>query len=53
MLLVVDKPLSHYAVAAVITDMVFITVGNKRAIEGHFDKTYELENFVVYLQMVM
>jgi UTP--glucose-1-phosphate uridylyltransferase len=30
-------------VAAGITDMVFITGRNKRAIEDHFDKAYELE----------
>jgi UTP--glucose-1-phosphate uridylyltransferase len=43
----VDKPLIQYAVeeavAAGITDMVFITGRNKRAIEDHFDKAYELE----------
>ncbi len=47
MLPVVDKPLIQYAVeeavAAGITDMVFITGRNKRAIEDHFDKHYELE----------
>jgi UTP--glucose-1-phosphate uridylyltransferase len=47
MLPVVDKPLIQYAVeeavAAGITDMVFITGRNKRAIEDHFDKAYELE----------
>jgi UTP--glucose-1-phosphate uridylyltransferase len=47
MLAVVDKPLIQYAVeeavAAGITDMVFITGRNKRAIEDHFDKAYELE----------
>jgi UTP--glucose-1-phosphate uridylyltransferase len=31
------------AAAAGITDMVFITGRNKRAIEDHFDKAYELE----------
>jgi UTP--glucose-1-phosphate uridylyltransferase len=48
MLPVVDKPLIQYAVeeaaAAGITDMIFITGRNKRAIEDHFDKAYELEN---------
>lgn len=48
MLPVVDKPLIQYAVeeavAAGITDMVFITGRNKRAIEDHFDTAYELEN---------
>jgi UTP--glucose-1-phosphate uridylyltransferase len=47
MLPVVDKPLIQYAVeeavAAGITHMVFITGRNKRAIEDHFDKAYELE----------
>jgi UTP--glucose-1-phosphate uridylyltransferase len=47
MLPVVDKPLIQYAVeeavAAGITNMVFITGRNKRAIEDHFDKAYELE----------
>jgi UTP--glucose-1-phosphate uridylyltransferase len=44
---IVDKPLIQYAVeeaaAAGITDMIFITGRNKRAIEDHFDKAYELE----------
>ncbi|PWB59444.1 MAG: UTP--glucose-1-phosphate uridylyltransferase [Nitrosomonadales bacterium] len=47
MLTVVDKPLIQYAVeeaiAAGITDMVFITGRNKRAIEDHFDKAFEME----------
>ncbi|MNR91878.1 UTP--glucose-1-phosphate uridylyltransferase [compost metagenome] len=47
MLPVVDKPLIQYAVeeavAAGITEMVFITGRNKRAIEDHFDTVYELE----------
>ena len=47
MLPVVDKPLIQYAVeeavAAGITEMVFVTGRNKRAIEDHFDKSYELE----------
>jgi UTP--glucose-1-phosphate uridylyltransferase len=47
MLPVVDKPLIQYAVeeaaAAGITDMIFVTGRNKRAIEDHFDKAYELE----------
>lgn len=47
MLSVVDKPLIQYAVeeaiAAGITDLVFITGRNKRAIEDHFDKAYEME----------
>jgi len=47
MLPVVDKPLIQYAVeeavAAGITDMIFVTGRSKRAIEDHFDKAYELE----------
>ena len=48
MMPIVDKPLIQYAVeeavAAGITDMVFVTGRTKRAIEDHFDKAYELEN---------
>ncbi|WP_420537637.1 UTP--glucose-1-phosphate uridylyltransferase GalU [Ferrovum myxofaciens] len=47
MLPVVDKPLIQYAVeeavAAGITEMIFVTGRGKRAIEDHFDKAYELE----------
>ncbi len=47
MLTVVDKPLIQYAVeeamAAGITEMIFVTGRSKRAIEDHFDKAYELE----------
>jgi len=47
MLPVVDKPLIQYAVeeaaAAGITDMIFVTGRNKRAIEDHFDMNPELE----------
>ena len=47
MMPIVDKPLIQYAVeeavAAGITDMIFITGRNKRAIEDHFDKAYEVE----------
>src|ERR1700704_6594140 len=47
MLPVVDKPLIQYAVeeavAAGITQMVFITGRKKRPIQDHFDKAYELE----------
>jgi UTP--glucose-1-phosphate uridylyltransferase len=47
MLPIVDKPLIQYAVeeavAAGITHMVFVTGRNKRSIEDHFDKAYELE----------
>jgi UTP--glucose-1-phosphate uridylyltransferase len=48
MLPIVDKPLIQYAVeeavAAGVTDLVFITGRNKRAIEDHFDIAYELES---------
>ena len=47
MLPIVDKPLIQYAVeeaaAAGITDMIFVTGRNKRAIEDHFDTNPELE----------
>ena len=47
MMPVVDKPLIQYAVeeavAAGMTDMIFITGRQKRAIEDHFDKAYEVE----------
>jgi len=48
MLPVVDKPLIQYAVeeavAAGISEMVFITGRGKRAIEDHFDKAVEVES---------
>ena len=47
MLPIVDKPLIQYAVeeaiSAGITDLIFITGRNKRAIEDHFDSVPELE----------
>ena len=47
MLTLVDKPLIQYAVEEAVeagcTDIVFITGRNKRSIEDHFDKAYELE----------
>ncbi len=47
MMPIVDKPLIQFAVeeavAAGVTDLIFITGRNKRAIEDHFDKAYELE----------
>jgi UTP--glucose-1-phosphate uridylyltransferase len=47
MMPIVDKPLIQYAVeeavAAGITDMIFITGRHKRAIEDHFDMAYEVE----------
>ncbi len=48
MMPVVDKPLIQYAVeeavAAGLTEMIFITGRHKRAIEDHFDKAYEIES---------
>jgi UTP--glucose-1-phosphate uridylyltransferase len=48
MLPVVDKPLMQYAVeeayAAGVREMVFVTSRHKRAIEDHFDRTFELED---------
>ena len=47
MLPIVDKPLIQYAaeeaIAAGITELIFVTGRNKRAIADHFDKAYELE----------
>jgi UTP--glucose-1-phosphate uridylyltransferase len=48
MLPIVDKPLIQYAVeeavAAGMTEMIFVTGRGKRAIEDHFDKAFELEH---------
>jgi len=47
MLPIVDKPLIQYAaeeaVAAGITELIFVTGRNKRSIPDHFDKAYELK----------
>lgn len=47
MLPIVDKPLIQYAVeeaiAAGMTDLIFVTSSSKRAIEDHFDVNFELE----------
>lgn len=47
MLTIVDKPLIQYAVeeavAAGCDQIIFVTGRNKRSIEDHFDKAYELE----------
>ncbi len=52
MLPIVDKPLIQYAVEEAVlagcTEMVFITGRNKRSIEDHFDKAYELENELAF-----
>jgi UTP--glucose-1-phosphate uridylyltransferase len=48
MMPIVDKPLIQYAVeeavAAGITELIFVTSSSKRAIEDHFDSNYELES---------
>ncbi len=48
MMPIVDKPLIQFAVeeavAAGLSDMIFVTGRSKRAIEDHFDKAYELES---------
>jgi UTP--glucose-1-phosphate uridylyltransferase len=48
MLPIVDKPLIQYAVeeavAAGITELIFVTSSSKRSIEDHFDSNYELES---------
>jgi UTP--glucose-1-phosphate uridylyltransferase len=48
MLPIVDKPLIQYAVeeaiSAGVTELIFVTGRSKRAIEDHFDKSYELES---------
>lgn len=48
MMPVVDKPLIQYAVeeaiAAGITELIFVTSSSKRAIEDHFDTNFELES---------
>ncbi|MBX9705153.1 MAG: UTP--glucose-1-phosphate uridylyltransferase GalU [Gammaproteobacteria bacterium] len=50
MLPVVDKPLIQYAaeeaIAAGITELIFVTSSSKRAIEDHFDSNFELESFL-------
>src|SRR5215204_3862315 len=48
MLPVVDKPAIQYvveeAVSAGLTDLLMITGRNKRPLEDHFDRVYELED---------
>lgn len=52
MLPIVDKPLIQYAVEEAVeagcTEMIFVTGRNKRSIEDHFDKAYELETELAY-----
>ncbi len=51
MMPIVDKPLIQYAVeeavAAGITELIFVTNSSKRAIEDHFDSNFELESSLV------
>src|ERR1700757_3100347 len=48
MLPVIDKPLIQYAVeeaiAAGMTELIFVTGRGKRVIEDHFDESYEVEH---------
>jgi UTP--glucose-1-phosphate uridylyltransferase len=50
MLPIVDKPTIQYvveeAVSAGLRDILIITGRGKRAVEDHFDKAFELENFL-------
>jgi UTP--glucose-1-phosphate uridylyltransferase len=50
MLPIVDKPLIQYAVEEAlnsgITEIIFVTGANKRAIENHFDHSCELEQLL-------
>jgi UTP--glucose-1-phosphate uridylyltransferase len=50
MLPIVDRPVIQYVVdeivASGIEDIVLVTGSSKRAIEDHFDRSYELENFL-------
>lgn len=54
MLPIIDKPLIQYAVeeavAAGITELIFVTGRNKRAIEDHFDRAPELESDLISKQ---
>ncbi|MFI6685772.1 UTP--glucose-1-phosphate uridylyltransferase GalU [Streptomyces sp. NPDC050485] len=51
MLPIVDKPAIQYVVeearAANLTDVLMITGRNKRALEDHFDRNYELEETLI------
>lgn len=51
MLPIVDKPLIQYAVeeavAAGVTELIFVTSSSKRAIEDHFDSNFELESNLI------
>jgi UTP--glucose-1-phosphate uridylyltransferase len=51
MLPIVDKPLIQYAVeeaiAAGISELIFVTSSSKRAIEDHFDSSFDLESNLI------
>lgn len=51
MMPIVDMPLIQYAVneaiAAGITELIFVTNSSKRAIEDHFDSNFELEWYLI------
>lgn len=50
MLTIVDKPVIQYVVeelvASGIKDIIIVTGSDKRAIEDHFDRSFDLENFL-------
>lgn len=50
MLPIVDRPVIQYVVdeivASGIKDIIIVTGSSKRAIEDHFDRSYELENYL-------
>lgn len=50
MLTIVDKPVIQYVVeelvASGIEDIIIVTGSEKRAIEDHFDRSFDLENFL-------
>ena len=50
MLPVIDKPLMQYAteeaIAAGITELIFVTGRTKRSIEDHYDNTHDIERAI-------
>lgn len=52
MLPIIDRPVIQLiveeAVAAGVTDIIIVTGSTKRAIEDHFDRSYELENELLH-----
>jgi UTP--glucose-1-phosphate uridylyltransferase len=57
MMPVVDMPLIQYAVneavAAGITELIFVTNSSKRAIEDHFDSNFELESNLIEPSVIL